>query len=334
MKPNPLAVLLLLIFLTACSSPVRKGSLFLYNRDDPYVDIFGKQIEEAIGGFLLLSTFDSQNSQIIQNEYIQQQIGRSDIMLINPVDRLGAYSIIRRLMEEKIPVIFFNREPLARDLALWDKAYYVGARAEQSGHIQAELIMELFGGEPRRLNRYDRNGNNVIETVILKGEQGHQDAEIRTREVIDAFRDRGFDIRILITEVANWRRNEAYDKMKSILEKYDGTMELLISNNDAMALGAISIMRQSGYFKDDNGNGKADKDDRSWIPVVGIDGLEEAIQMISEGYMYGTVINDSQTQAKAISELTEVILGNRKPEDLSFPLVDGKYIWIDYKVYQ
>lgn len=320
--------------LSSCGTAEKGGSLLIYNEEDPYMEIFGKQIVEAVGEGILLNTYDSQNSQIIQNEHIEQFIGESRIMIINPVDRLGAYSIIRRLQKEDIPVIFFNREPLAQDLQIWDKAYYVGARAEQSGHIQAEIIMELFGGEPRQLNSFDRNSNNVIETVILKGEQGHQDAEIRTREVVQAFSDRGFGLNILITEVANWKRNEAYDKMKSILERFNGSIELVISNNDAMALGAISIMRQSGFFQDDNGNGKIDKEDDSWMPVVGIDGLDEALEMIEKGYMYGTVINDSLTQAKAIAELTDVILNGKDPGGMTYGLEDNKYIWIDYKVSQ
>lgn len=328
------ALICLTLFIISCGNSEKKGALFLYNSDDPYVDVFGRQILESSQDILELKTYNAQNSQIIQNESIEEQIDEAQIMIINPVDRLGAYSIIRRLKDEDIPVIFFNREPLTEDLFLWDRAFYVGARAEQSGRIQAELVTELFGGDPGKLNKYDKNGNNIIETVILKGEQGHQDAEIRTREVVRAFGEMGFALNILITEVANWKRDEAYDKMQPILEKFDGSIELVISNNDAMALGAISIMRQSGFFKDNNDNGKIDIDDETWLPVVGIDGLTEARDMIKQGYMYGTVLNDSHTQAKAIAELTDYILGGKTEEEMEFPLENGKYIWIDYQIYQ
>ncbi|MBB6481456.1 galactose ABC transporter substrate-binding protein [Spirochaeta isovalerica] len=327
-------LLLFAILSLSCSSPREEGALFLYNTEDPYVAVFGRQIQMESGPLLDIRTYNAQNSQIIQNESIESEIVRAGVMIINPVDRLGAYTIIRRLRSEDIPVIFFNREPLAEDLALWDKAFYVGARAEQSGRIQAELVMDLFGADPRELNRHDLNGNNIIEAVILKGEQGHQDAEIRTREVVDAFAEKGFALHILITEVANWKRQEAYDKMKPILDQYNGSVELIISNNDAMALGAVSLMRQSGFFRDDNGDGVIGKDDLSWRPVVGIDGLEEAQDMIEQGYMYGTVLNDSHTQAKAIVDLAEVLLEGGDLDDLSYPLEKGKYIWIDYKVFQ
>lgn len=334
MMKKIIIVVIVITLLLSCSPQVKEGALFLYNTEDPYVDVFGQQIVGESKDFLHFRTFNAQNSQIIQNESIESQIGSADIMIINPVDRLGAYSIVRRLKSEDVPVIFFNREPLPEDLSLSEDAYYVGARAEQSGKIQAEMIMDLFGGDPDSLNHFDRNGNNVIETVILKGEQGHQDAEIRTREVVEAFNQRGFRLNILKKEVANWKRQEAFDKMKSVLSVYDKSIELVLSNNDAMALGAISIMRQSGFFEDDNGNGVIDKEDDTWRPVVGIDGLLEAQEMINQGYMYGTVLNDSRAQARAISELTEYILGMRNLEDLDFELEDGKYIWIDYKVLQ
>ena len=110
------------------------------------------------------------------------------------------------------------------------------------------------------------------------------------------------------------------------------TWSLILSNNDAMALGAISRMRQMGFFKDNNENGKIDRDDESWIPVLGIDGLDQAVEQIREGYLYGTVVNDSESMARAINALADAVLHNRDLNTLPFPLENGRYIWIDYKV--
>lgn len=323
----------IVVFLS-CSNREDSVSLFLYDQSDPYVNLFADQIKNSGAKSFHIDTFDSQNSQIIQNEFIEEQIDKSALMIINPVDRLGAYLIIKKLKSIDIPIIFFNREPLSEDLELWEKAFYIGGRAEQSGQIQAQMIMNLFGADPLNLNQHDKNGNGIIETVILKGEQGHQDAEIRTSEVVKSFSEKNFQLNILITEVANWKRDEAYEKMKIVIENYRDSIELVISNNDAMALGAISIMRQSGFFRDDNHDGKVGIDDNSWLPVVGIDGLDEAIEQIDKGYLYGSVLNDSSTQAQALIELSECLLRGGDLTSLNFPLVDGSYIWIDYKVLQ
>lgn len=334
-RKNNVAVLLLLFLLfTACDNGEKKVSLFLYNEEDLFVREFSRQIISMAGEYVDLKSFDALNSQILQNETIENQIHEGcDLALINPVDRLGAYSIIKRMKNENIPVIFFNREPLLKDLLLWDKTWYVGARAEQSGQMQADLVMELFGNDPKNLNEYDRNRDGRIQTIILKGEQGHQDAEIRTSEVVLSFRLKGFDLDILATEVANWDRDESYEKMGDIIKTFDSRIELVLSNNDAMALGAINRMRQNGMFTDSNGNGRVDRYDEGWIPVLGIDGIDQAVEQIKEGYLYGTVLNDSATMARAMMELGDAILFDKSLNDLSFPIEEGKYIWIDYQVF-
>ena len=301
----------------SCGRSDKEAVLILYNQEDPFVDVFASQILQQAEGFRL-EVFDSQNSQIIQNEYIENLIDKNpDLFILNPVDRLGVYPIIRKLKSENIPVIFFNREPLRKDMALWDGAYYVGARAEQSGQMQAELITDLFGGNPAVLNSYDLNGDNRIQAVILKGEQGHQDAEIRTSEVIRFFKEKGFSLDLLVTEVANWSRDEAYDKMGRLLELHGSEMEVILSNNDAMALGAIDRMLEDKV--------------ESWIPVVGIDGLAEAVEQIEAGHLYGTVLNDSETQAEAIVSLAEFLLSGASGQGFTYELENDQYIWVNYK---
>ncbi len=331
---KPFCRLLILIILTGCKGTERNVELYMYNLKDPYVNVFSRQICDFSSDLYPLKTYDAQNSQILQNEQIENMIkNNGDLMIINPVDRLGVYPVIKRARQENIPIIFFNREPLLKDLELWDRVYYVGARAEQSGQIQAQMIMELFGNNPDKLNRFDRNNDGRIQAVILKGEQGHQDAEIRTAEVVKAFREKGFRLEILITEVADWNINQAYDKMGQILKDFKNEMEVILSNNDAMALGAIKRMRENGVFVDTNGNGRIDKNDYTWLPVVGIDGIEDAVDNIELGYLYGTVLNDSVTQAKAIVDLSECVLGMKDISELEYKLEDGKYIWVDYRVF-
>ena len=84
---------------------------------------------------------------------------------------------------------------------------------------------------------------------------------------------------------------------------------------------------------DTNGNFQIDPLDESWIPVVGIDGLTEAVELIEQGYLYGTVLNDSLSQAQAIVDLSRLILGDITEDAMHFELIDRSYIWVDYKVF-
>jgi methyl-galactoside transport system substrate-binding protein len=324
--------LALVLAALSCAPQQPRVGLLLYNQADPYIEAFAKQIQEEAGSSFLTLLYDAGNSQLIQNEQIDALLARKPaLMMLNPVDRLASHALIRKLQAENIPIIFFNREPLAKDLGLWERCYYVGAQAEQSGQMQAELVMELFGGDPDTLNGYDQNSDGVIQLIILKGEQGHQDAELRTKELLRSFEARGFALELLAIEVANWKQDEAYEKMGPLLRAHQGRIELIASNNDAMALGAIMRLRQSEYFKDDDQNGKVDRFDRSWLPIVGIDGLIDAEESIREGYLYGTVKNDSLSMAKAMVELATRLIAGEGPESPAYSLEAGKYIWIDYQ---
>ncbi len=330
----------LIFALTACfyiSSCDRKAlpvGLFLYSGQDPYIEEFASQIRAESEGRLALRQFDALNSQLVQNEQLSSFLDeKPGLLLVNPVDRLGAYAIIKSPKTRAIPIIFFNREPLAKDLSLRKGIYYVGAKAEQSGQLQAQLVMDLFGGDPRALNSFDRNGDGIIQCIILKGEQGHQDAEIRTKEVLRKFENAGYKVEVLALEVANWNREEAYVRMGSLLASYRRRLELVLSNNDEMALGAIARMRQQGMFRDTNGNGKIDRHDEGWIPVVGIDGLKEAEESIRAGFLYGTVKNDSLGMAKAMVKLAYALIEGRDPRESGIAMEDGAYIWIDYSPY-
>jgi methyl-galactoside transport system substrate-binding protein len=327
-------LLLASLLLSSCAERPAVVGLFVYNGQDPFMQTFSEQILARASGKFVMRRYFADNSQLIQNEQIEAMLEeRPALMMINPVDRLGAFAIIRRLKAANVPVIFFNREPLADDLALWDRTYYVGARAEQSGQLQANLVMNLFGGDPAHLNRYDRNHDGVIQAIILKGEQGHQDAETRTSEVLRGFAKQKFKVEVLALEVANWSYDEAFRKMGRLLALYQSKVELVICNNDNMALGALARMRQAGMFRDTNHNGNIDRYDDGWIPVVGIDGLSVAETSIADGYLYGTVKNDSQSMASSMIELADVILGRTDSSFLSVPLVNGKYLWIDYRPY-
>ncbi len=318
----------------SCSQKNDRVGLFVYNEIDPFMQSFAGQIMTKSSGKFPVQLYYARNSQVIQNEQIEAELeNKPALLMINPVDRLGSYSVIKTMMKKDIPIIFFNREPLAEDLALWDKVYYVGAKAAQSGQLQAELVMDLFGNDPLHLNELDRNADGKIQLIILKGEQGHQDAETRTSEVLQRFEKNNFHIDLLAIEVANWNYDEAAFKIRKLLQQFEQEIELIISNNDDMALGAIQTLREEGFLQDTNNDGHVNKHDSLWIPIVGIDGLEEAQKAIASGFLYGTVKNNSKKMTEVMIELSLILLGKKDFSSLSVPLVDGKYLWIDYSPY-
>ena len=83
--------------------------------------------------------------------------------------------------KQDVPVIFFNRELVEQDLERWDRLYYVGAPALQSGILQGEMAADLFQKDPS----VDKNEDGVFQYVVLEGEMDHQDAIVRTEYAIN-----------------------------------------------------------------------------------------------------------------------------------------------------
>lgn len=326
-----IGILLFAFVLLGCEVKKLEIPLLIYDMQDAYMYDFEQRIQDATNGTFELVTVDGQNSQIIQNEDIDKWINEKvPLLIVNPVDRLSVYSIIEKAKQSGTKIIFFNREPLAQDMALYDSVYYVGADAAESARIQAQIIMELFGNNTQ-LNEFDKNGDGIIQAVILKGEQGHQDAEARTKVVVETLAEAGYNVEVLDISIANFDRQTAKTAMDGLITTHGKNIEVVISNNDAMALGAIESLTDKGYFMDTNKDGKIDRASEVWIPVVGIDGLDIAMEQIESGFLYGTVFNDSQNMAEAIVELANLLINGDDVSDLSFTITNGKYIWINYK---
>ena len=115
----------------------------IYRFDDTFMSATRNAIQQNATGKATLRLVDSQNTQPTQNDQIDQFIAqRVNAMAINPVDRTAAGTIIDKARAQNIPVVFFNREPTRADMAKWDKVYYVGAKAEDSGTFQGQIIAD------------------------------------------------------------------------------------------------------------------------------------------------------------------------------------------------
>jgi methyl-galactoside transport system substrate-binding protein len=328
---NSIVILMLLILIVfmfnGCGPDKKEIAVLIYDMEDPYIKGVSDYIQDYDTKVYDIVYYDSQKSQIVQNKIAEELYEKGvDLLVINPVERLSSYVFVRKSLQEEIPIIFFNREPLKEDLEYFDDVYYVGTDARESGLMQAKLISEGLNNDTKNLGGFDKNGDQIIQCVILKGEQGHQDAEERTKSVIEGLEREGFKVEVLHTTVANWNETRAYRAMHEIMSEFGDDIELLISNNDAMAIGASKYLMDNGYFGVEVDGVVTDVPFR----IVGIDGLEEAKLLTKKGYMYGTIINDGKSMAEAIMQLAEYVLEN-DDEKLQYELVDNKYILISYK---
>lgn len=269
--------------------------------------------EEATGVAINVEVMDASQSQLTQNEQVKSLIEKGcDVICVNLVDRTEPTTITDLAENKQVPIIFFNRELVAEDLERWSELYYVGADALQSGVLEGELAANAF-----KINaKMDKNGDGICQYVVLEGEAGHQDSIVRTEYSVNTLIENGVEAEKLGYAMANWNRAQAQTKTAALLTQFSGKIELIIANNDDMALGAIDALRDSQIPRED------------WPGVVGIDGTDAGLLAVENGEMLGTVYNDKEGQAREMLNLAFAIATNGDKD--SIPLIDGKYVRTPY----
>ncbi len=269
-----------------------------------------------------LEIVDSQNRQPTQNDQVDAYISKgANALIVNPVDRTAAQPLMEKAKAEGLPIVFVNREPYAEVMNAYGKIWYVGAKAEESGTQSGQIIADYFKTHPEA----DKNKDKKIQYIMLRGEQGHQDATLRTEYSTKAMKDAGFEIVELGSDTANWDKVQATDKMKGFISAVGiDNIEAVLANNDDMALGAIEALKAEGYNMGDKSK---------YIPVVGVDATAPALEAMSKGEMLGTVLNDADNQGFAAVRVAVVAAEGKSvtEKSIGYKITDGKYIWIPYR---
>lgn len=282
------------------------------------VQDYAREKEKDWGISLTLDIQNADQSQLLQNNQMDDFIEEGcDVVCINLVDRTDASVIIEKAKSNDIPVIFYNRELVKEDLERWEKLYYVGADAFLSGEMQGEILVEQC---KKDFGSIDKNGDGVLQYIMLEGEAGHNDSMVRSMAVINTITESGYMVEKLADEIANWNRDQASNKMASFIGTYGDKIEVVLANNDDMALGAVNALKDSGL--------KVSME--QWPVILGVDGTAVGLKAVEKGEFLGTVLNDAQGQASGMLELAKAIATDSLPPE-KFELQDGKYIRIPYQ---
>lgn len=318
------ALLAALVLLSGCGgrneNSLRIGTA-LYTQDDTFISTVAQNLEWMVreaesgtGEKITLFIADGRSSQAAQMDQVDRFLNRGcDVLFVNLVDRTAAAVIADKAEAEGVPLIFFNRQPVAEDIQRWDQIYYVGADAQESGELQGKLVLDAWREDREAL---DRNGDGILQYVMLEGEPGHQDALLRTEYAVKAVTDGGVEVEKLASETANWNRAQAAARTAQCLEEFGDGIEVIFSNNDDMALGAIDALTDTPRDR--------------WPLIVGVDATAPALEAVEAGQLYGTVHNDGRGQAEAMIHLALALWNGEDPAQ-AVELVDGHYVWLPYR---
>ena len=278
----------------------------IYNGDDTFISNMmlslteiAARYEQDTGTRVYVNLTDAQENQTNQNKQIDRFVSMNyDVLCVNLVDRTDASYTIDRAMDADIPVVFFNREPVQEDMQKWERIYYVGTDPAENGRLEGQIVVDAYNADPAR---FDKNGDGIVRYIIIEGEMRHQDAMIRTEVSVQTLKDAGIELEKLDGGIASWVRSQAAALSDQYFEKYGDQIELIICNNDDMALGVIDTVERRG-LKFNN--------------IVGIDGTPAGLAAVEQGKMLGTVVIDYAAQAQLIFDLASTLAADGDPKEV------------------
>lgn len=331
-----LAVLLMAGALTACggSSDGSKGevSVLYYTFSDTYISSVRSAMDKLLkDAGVKFNDYDANGNQTQQTEQVDVAIAKgSSALIVNVVDtgsNDAAQTIVNKAKAANIPVIFFNRSVDETVVKSYDKCVFVGTDYEMAGHMQGEMIGKYI---VENFDKLDLNGDGKISYVMFKGQEGNLEAIARTKYGVEdcnklltaagkpelSFYDASNSDKYLVDQDGQWSSAAATNYMSTILAQYSeankNMVELVIANNDDMALGAISALQAAGF---NTGSGKT-------IPIFGVDATDAGKSAIKSGAMTGTIRQDGDGMAKTIF----TVMNNLRDGKGTFEGVDSENV--------
>lgn len=286
-------------------TPIRI-SVLQYREDDDFIaDIRDNliKIQQENEEKVKFTFYDSKNSQDLQNNYIDEIINEgTDLFFVNLVDIEAANIVVNKIKENNLPVILYNREPLSMvPLKAYNKALYIGNDSKEGGIIQGQIIVDLWSNTKETI---DKNKDDILQYVLLSGGIDNREARERTKYSVKTIEDAGIKTKELGFQVSNFDKELAKLATKVFLAKHGNNIEMIIANDDSMAAGAVEALQELNYNKGDLNR---------TIPVIGFDATDEARELISKGFMTGTVIQNTSPWADALYNIGMNLVQRKNP---------------------
>lgn len=285
-----------------------KIGLALDKRDQFTTSIETAVTEKATAQGAEIQVVEANNDFMTQLSHVQTfAVDGFDAVIVKLINTDGAQEIIDAAGDMK--VVFVNMKP-AETLLKSDKAIYVGSDEHLAGGLQAEYVA-----------KYAKDKNmDTVRAVILTGVLGQDPTVIRTQSFKDELtKTHGLNLEVVYEDTAEWDRAKAMDKFVQFMgggKEYD----VVICNNDDMALGVVEAMKTTG-------------DKKIVCPVLGVDATNIGCESIQAGDLAFTVFQSAKGQGgAAVESAMALVKGEALPKiEKSVVSDEGTIIWIDFE---
>ncbi|MFL0165993.1 galactose ABC transporter substrate-binding protein [Candidatus Clostridium helianthi] len=279
------------------NQPQLKVAVFINNFEDLFLYEVKKNLEDIQtenAGKVQFTFFDAKENQSIQNESIENALNQDfNLFVIRPVSKnlSDIEGTFNKIQQKNIPlIILYEKTPSIVNLLrpYRNRSIIINTDLAQSGTLEGKILANAWNSNKVVL---DKNKDNIMQYVLIKGPSDSNITAIRNKYSIQAINESGIKTQEISSVTCDFLEECARTSVESLFLNYSNKIEAIIANSDSMAIGAVKGLQKYGYNKGDPSK---------YIPVVGVDALPEAQGLIAKGFMTGTVKQDPREHGNAI----------------------------------
>ena len=246
-----------------------------------------------------------QDDVTLQRKLVMQMINEKKAKVVLVALAKGGRDAHKQLLNAVkptgVPLVAFTRLSTPQLLKQYNNFYYVGSDAAQAGTYQGEMILEQYKKNPQ----WDKNKDGIIQYAIVKGPNGEDNAEKRTKWVESTMKGHP-ELKINAERIALVNADWLPQPAKEAVIKWIDTglikdIEVIISNNDGMTIGILEAFKEKGI--------------RDYPPIFSIEGLPNIVQEVIDGNVAGTVLLDRKLHSQVAYKIADNLARGKDPKD-------------------
>jgi len=230
--------------------------------------------------------YDGQNVASNQPSQVEDAIQKGvKAIILNPADESSTANAIKGAIKQGIPVVTVDRS------------------VNVNGVLSYLVTDNTKGGEiaGKWLEKKSPKGGKVIIMEGIMGTAPQRERGAGFRSVIDPAKNPNSKFEILDTAVGQFSMAPAEAAMSDLLAKHND-INVVYCENDTMAVGVVRAIETAGR----SGDG---------IIVIGFDGSQEAYDLIKQGKMAVTAVQDFKfIGSESVNYVNEFLKNGTKPK--------------------
>jgi ABC-type sugar transport system substrate-binding protein len=232
--------------------------------------------------------YDGQTDPIIQTNLIEDAINNgANFVILLPAEAEGSAPVVSRCAEANIPIVVVNSMTNnTTDLA----TAFVGSNDVQAGEMMAQFVLDKIP-----------DGGKYAHMMGIVGNS----AQIQRGEGIANIMGKQSNWSSVGDFAADWSADKAVSFATDVLTQYGNDIKAIICDNDDMSSAVQAYCNSVG---------------RTDIVCIGVDGNAGPLQMVKDGTLLATVLQDGAAQVTtAINLIPDIVAGKTVEKSIMVP---------------